>query len=862
MESNQWQRIEELFHAASQLAAAERDVYLKRECAGDDVLLGEVESLIAASADSGPFIEQPALSLGMKVLSSNQNGSLVGQAIGHYQIVQLLGEGGMGKVYLAEDRTLERRVALKFLAPWLVDDAWAKDQLMKEARAVARLEDSNICAVYGLEEIGGYNFIVMQYVEGETLASLLSRGPISLDRSLDLGEQVVRALSAAHSSEIIHRDIKPQNIVVTPDGRAKVLDFGLARFVQQPGAELIGTSVDEKSHFGLIVGTIAYMSPEQTAGMPLDFRTDIFSFGIVLYQMLAGENPFLRKSKEDTLVAIQSHEPPPLNDLPTEVRGELPKIVSKCLEKDRTQRFQTTEELLDALRAQRKAIERPDPALLLAQAVRRGQRRRRYLAAAAVMLVLLLAGAGYIRFKLSAVYSLALLPIVNQSSDPKVSYLSEGLTRTLLDKLSYLPRLRVKAPTVVTPRTDEPPDILKFGRDLKVEAVLSGEVIKHGETVWLHLKMLRTADGAQLWDQEFNLTDADLFSLQNDITRRVTSSLGLWLIGSDRNLLTKQQTNNPEAHRDYMQGRYYFSLKRNRETIQTAVSYFDQAIALDPNFAKAYTGRSDCYALMTSVAYGPLPTDEALNKARYNARQAIEIDSSLAEAHTSMATIKLRYDWDWRQAEIEFRRAIELDPEYPHAHYGYTSLLAVLGRFEEAIKESEVARELDPYSTLAEMNYGRALYYGRRYDEAANWLQKLLEKDPVNKQFLHLTGLVQLQQGRNQEAILTLEKLYALDKLYAAGALGYAYGKEGRRDEALRTLDELERLKSDTPVPPHEKALIYIGLGLRDEAFRLLEESYQQHFPNLFSLTTDPIYHDLSDDPRFADLARRIGLRP
>src|SRR5205807_5982135 len=418
--------VEELFHAAAQLPGANRAGFLNKECGGDQELLREVESLVAASEGENSFIERPALSLGMKVLSGGQKGALIGQSIGHYKILRLLGEGGMGEVYLAEDCTLERNVALKFLAGGLVDDDWAREQLMKEARAVARLENANICSVYGLEEIGARNFIVMQYVEGETLASLLRQGPLGFDRALELADQIASALAAAHARGIIHSDVKPQNIVVTPEGQAKVLDFGLAKFVRRNQTWVVGDKTDQTSHVGPVVGTVAYMSPEQALGEKLDCRTDVFSFGIVLHEMFGGKNPFLRETREETFSAIITTEPTHFKELlPSALAG----IGQKCLEKGPEGRYETAAELLIDLRRLRKGRERA--------AVIGWRRYLQYYAVASVLLLLLLIGGGsYAYRKATTVHSLAVLPIVNESGDLEKKYLSDGLSRSLFDRFS------------------------------------------------------------------------------------------------------------------------------------------------------------------------------------------------------------------------------------------------------------------------------------------------------------------------------------------------------------------------------------------------------------------------------------------
>lgn len=856
--TNDWQRVEELFHATLQLGDAERADYLALQCAGDESLRRDVESLVAAFESESSFIEQPALSLGMKVLSDGPNGSLVGRSIGHYRIVRLLGKGGMGEVYLAEDSVLERPVALKFIAHHFIGDEWAREQLTKEARAVARLENLNICAVYGVEEMDSHNFIVMQYVEGETLASLLSRGLLGPERAIDLAEQIIGALSAAHTRGVIHRDVKPQNIMVTADDKVKVLDFGLAKFVQQQqqDAKGAGHATDQTSPFGFVVGTVAYMSPEQMRGDELDCRSDIFSFGIVLHEMLGGGNPFLRETDEGTITAIKASETTPLNGLPHGLPGGLERVARKCLAKERGLRYETAEQLLRDLRGVRGGVAHS------AAASRRRVHLKRYAAAALALVLMLLAATGLVYMRLSKIHTLAVLPIANMSEDPAVEYLSAGLTRNLSDKFSYLPRLKLRLPSIVPPGVSDAEAIVKIGRELKADAVLSGQIVNQGDALRLRLSLLNTADASQTWDGTFNLDAANLLVLQDDITREVASRLGLWLIGDEKELLTKRQTDSEEALKVYMRGRHYWGLKRDRENIQTAISLFERAIDLDPSFAKAYTGLADCYALTANVLYGPIPTREAMDRARWNARQALELDDSLAEAHTSMGVIRLRFDWDWPEAEREFKRAIEIDPEYALARFWYSNLLVAQGRFNESVRESEAAREFDPYSSLADMNYGRALYYARRFDEAEAYFRKKIEERPDIPQFQHIMGYVLLQQGRLDEAIATFEKLPPARRLYAAAALGHAYGRAGRDEDALRMIRELDEFSKTEFVPPFEKALVYIGMGRRDEAFALLEESYELRTPNLAYLTSEPIYDDIRTDPRFADLVRRVNLTP
>ncbi len=841
-----WQRVEELFHAAAQLPGADRAVFLNKECGGDPELLREVESLVAASEGENSFIEQPALSLGMKVLSGGQKGALIGQSIGRYKILRLLGEGGMGEVYLAEDCTLERNVALKFLAGGLVDDNWAREQLMKEGRAVARLENANICAVYGLEEIGGKNFIVMQYIEGETLAALLRKGPLGFDRALDLADQIAGALAAAHARGIIHSDVKPQNIVVTHEGQAKVLDFGLAKFVRRNQSLVFAGLGDETSHVGPVVGTVAYMSPEQARGEKLDCRTDVFSFGIVLHEMFGGKNPFLRETREETFGAIITTEP---NNFPEPLPSALAGIGKKCLEKRPERRYETAAELLTDLRRLRKGRER---------AAVMGWRRylQHYAVASLVLLAMFLGGGAYVYRKATTVHSIAILPILNDG-DPDKKFLSDGLTRSLFDRFSYFSRLKVKMPTEV--RSRQADQIVQEGRDLNVEAILVGEVVKQDGGLHLHMRMVNVANAVVTWEKTFALDSANTFATQDEITGEVTSALGMWLIGNEKKSLARHQTDNQEALSAYMRGRYYWT-KRDRENIQTAIKFFDQAIELDPLFAEAYSGRADCYVLRSNVLYGPMKPAEAMEKANFNARRAIELNATLPEAYTSMGTINLRFNWDWNEAEREYQEAIRLDPNYAAAHFWYANLLVVLGRQDEAIREAAIGKSLDPYAHVSKMNYARALYYARRFDEAAASLNEILQEDADYAQGLHMMALVRLQQANYPEAIALLEKLHTRDPRHSAAALGLAYGKAGKRVEAQRMMQELDELAKQEPIPALEKALIEIGLGDLDAAFERLNQAYNDHMPNLAYLTTDPIYDDLRRDARFDDLARRAGL--
>jgi len=575
MNNNRWQLIEELFHDASQLQGAARAAFLASHCNGDERIMRDVTSLLAASESGSQFLEQPTFDLGIKILA--QSGALQGRTIGHYQLNRLLGEGGMGEVYLAEDTRLERQVALKFLVSGLFDDQLAKDQLMREARAVAKLKHPHICPVYSIESIDEHDFIVMPYMEGETLDHLLRKGPPTVDRVLELSEQIASALAAAHARGIIHRDVKPQNILVGEDGEAKVLDFGLAKLVVQTHNPLVLTNSSTASQLGLIPGTVAYMSPEQTRADKLDCGTDIFSLGIVLHEMLSGHHPFLRETREETLKAIAGEEPPPL---PKTVPARLREITGKCLEKTVTERYATGEELLADLRRLRSD--------------RAGAWRsstKRLLLAAAILIVTAVIAAGFVWRSATRVHTLAILPITNETGDSNNNYMSVGLTRSLFDRFAGLPKLKVKLPSAAPATKNDP--ATQAGRDLGVESVLSGNLMKQGDKLQLHFRLTDSSDGKMTWEKTFDAQSVDLFALQDTIAREVTSNVGVWMIGNEKRALARRPTDNEDAMRAYIIGTTYLSSRQNRDEIRKAIENLDQAIRLDPFFAQAYAARAE-----------------------------------------------------------------------------------------------------------------------------------------------------------------------------------------------------------------------------------------------------------------------------
>jgi tetratricopeptide (TPR) repeat protein len=434
------------------------------------------------------------------------------------------------------------------------------------------------------------------------------------------------------------------------------------------------------------------------------------------------------------------------------------------------------------------------------------------------------------------------------------------LTRNLLAKFSYFQRIKTKEPTQSVSRLSDQPDVLSLGRELNVESILYGELVKENDVQLLRLRLLSTIQGKLEWEHTYNLAGQDLFTIQNDIAAQVASKLGLWLTPSERQLIERRQTTSQEALDAYMRGRYYLDLKRGREDLVSALKYFDQAIAIDPAFARAFAARADCYIFMANVAYGPIDSQDAFNKARFDAKQALDIDPSFAEGHNSMGRVRMWGDWDWQNAEAEFLNAIKINPEYPQAHYDYSRLLAVLGRFEESIQQSQIATALDPHSTTSRVNYGRALYYARRFDEAEDCFRQLVNDNQNTASFLHATGFVLASRGKYQDAVTTFESAHKLDPLRSTAGLGYAYGKAGRTEDAMKMLHDLNERAKKEPVPVYEKALIYLGMGDRDNALQTLEEAYKIRYLNLINLGIDPMFDELRSDPRFISLVKRIGL--
>jgi serine/threonine protein kinase/Flp pilus assembly protein TadD len=762
----------------------------------------------------------------------------VGDKLGPYEILAPIGAGGMGEVYRARDARLNRNVAIK------VSAAQFSGRFEPEAKAIAALNHPNICQIFDI----GPNYLVIEYVDGSPIVSHEQPRALPPREALRFATQIAAALNAAHANGIIHRDLKPANILVTTGGVVKLLDFGLAKLTDGSDATTVDTLTIGVTEVGTIMGTPAYMSPEQAEGRTADARSDIFSFGTVLYEMLAGRRAFSGGSASATMGAIIYSNPDPLDAPP-----ELQAIVFKCLSKSPDGRFQTATDLLQALE---RASAGSD-----SNSVHRRKRLTRAVAVICSLIVIGAVGLGvYLKgSKTGRIDSIAVLPLENRSNDPEADYISDGITESITNSLARLPSLKVTPHSVAFHYKGKLMDVQKVGDALEVQSVLTGRVSLRGDDLTIGVELDDVRSGKQLWGEQYNRKVADLLAVQNDIAREVSQRLRSQLSAADHQKLTKGSTDNPEAYQLYLKGKYYTN-KFTKDGFSKGIDYFNQAIAIDPNYGLAYNGLAYNYINQDDWFIRP---NEAGPKAIDAANRALAIDDADADAHVSRAIVAHWYEWDWAAAEREFKRAIELNPNDSEAHGYYAWFLAPMGRKDEAVAEAKRSQQLDPFSSLANFIVGSALVFTRQWDPAIEQLRSAKELDPTFWFAPCFLGRAYEHKGRLPEAIAEFQRALELEKdnpeIWAG--LGHAYALSGNRTEAQKVLDHLKELSVHSYVAPFDFAVIHAGLGERDQAFAWLERAYKERsYYMAVYLTTDARLDNIRSDPRFADLLRRVGL--
>jgi TolB-like protein/tetratricopeptide (TPR) repeat protein len=856
MNPERWKQVEQLYEGAIQRPQDQRNAFLRDACAGDEELRREVESLLGYETETAMVLDRSALEVAARALAVDHRSRMIGRTLGHYQIESWLGAGGMGEVFRAIDTRLDRPVAVKVLSDHLSTHPEALTRFEIEAKAAAALSHPNILAIHDFGDEKGTAYAVAELLHGETLRERLNRGLLPLEEAFAIATAVAEGLAAAHGKGITHRDLKPENLFLTGDGRIKILDFGLA----QMGPLFSHTQAEPPSgasaagERGMLIGTVSYMSPEQAQSKQVDPRSDVFSFGSVLYEMLVGQRPFDGKTKWEVLDAICHREPPALARLNgTALRP----IVERCLFKAPARRYASALELLAELK------ERRDRPLLP---------RRRLLGAGAITLAAGLAGAIWKWCGVPAgsgprLTSIAVLPLTNLSNDPEQEYFTDGMTDILIADLAQISALRVISRTSVMQLKGTKKTLAEIARQLKVNGVVEGSVLRSGDQVRITAELIDPATDQHLWARTYDRKVGDILALQGAVAREIAGEIQARITPRESDRLSRSHAVPPAALEAYLKGRYYWG-EFTEDSLTKSIESYELAAKLDPAYAAAYAGLSESWTGLGWI--GAMPWKQVRDKSKDAARKAIAIDKELGDGHAALAAFALR-DWDWKTAEDEDKIAIALTPGYPTAHMSYGNILRYLGRAEESIAQAKRAVELDPLAVLTNEVLADAYLSARRYDLAIAQCRSALELHPDASSLNYSLGWAYFYQGKHDDAVGALERSLAADRIppELSPDLAYMHAITGKKNEARKTLRELLPLLQlpaangegqEQGVDPGQIALIYIGLGQNQDALNLLEQAYHSHSPMMTWLKVDARFDAIRQEPRFQELQRGVGL--